>query len=242
MTDSLTLSNLILACLIVAVGATVQGSVGFGMGYVAAPLLVLINPMLVPGPVIFAALALTGLMTWREHQAIDFRGLRWALVGRVIGTVPAAALLATLPPKGLALTFGILVLLAVAMSVSGLRLKPKPANLLGAGTLSGFMGTTVAIGGPPVALIYQDSDGPRLRGTLSGYFTVGATVSLIALAIVGRFGRHELTAALALVPGSIIGFFASIRFAKILDRGYTRKAVLVLSALSGLAVILRHVL
>ncbi len=67
-------------------GAAVQGSVGFGLNLLAAPLLVLIDARLVPGPVLVAAIALVAVMSWRERHAIDFGGLRWALLGRLAGT------------------------------------------------------------------------------------------------------------------------------------------------------------
>lgn len=47
--------ELAVACVVVAAGAAVQGGVGFGMNLVAAPLLALIDPDLVPGPAIAVA-------------------------------------------------------------------------------------------------------------------------------------------------------------------------------------------
>ncbi len=45
----------------------------------------------------------------------------------------------------------------------------------------------------------------QLRGTLSGYFCVGAALSLIVLALIGRFGIPELLLALLLLPGIGLG-------------------------------------
>ena len=72
---------------------------------------------------------------------------------------------------------------------------------------------------------------------MSGFFVVGVSLSLIALASVGRLGRHELLLALALLPGTVAGFAASGRLAYYLDRGYTRTAILSLSGLAGLSMI-----
>ena len=46
----LTAVELSAACLVVASSALLQGSIGFGFSVLAAPLLVLINPLFVPGP------------------------------------------------------------------------------------------------------------------------------------------------------------------------------------------------
>ena len=55
------------------------------------------------------------------------------------------------------LLFGGLILLGVCLSLSGLRLPPIRGVLVGAGALSGVMGTVASIGGPPMALLYQDA-------------------------------------------------------------------------------------
>ena len=79
----------------------------------------------------------------------------------------------------------------------------------------------------------------KLRGTMSAIFLVGLVITLTALAIVGRFGPPELYLAACLLPGAIVGYAASSRIAPILDRGYTRVAVLSVSALAGFSVIVR---
>ncbi len=229
------------ACAVVALGATVQGSVGFGLGLVAAPVLALIEPRLVPGALLVSALVMNVLMFRREFRSIVLSEVKWAIVGRLIGAVIGAVVLASIPRGETGLFFGVLVLLAVGMSATGLKIRPTTPAVLGAGTISGFMGTTIAIGGPPVALVYQHAKGPRLRGTLAGMFVFGAAMSLIALAVIGRLGKQELLWSLALMPGIFIGYAVSGRTAPVLDRGYTRPAVLTISAAAGLALCLRQI-
>jgi uncharacterized membrane protein YfcA len=242
MTEPLTPIKLLAACAVLTMGCALQGSVGFGFALVAAPILVLINPSLVPGPLLFCGLVLTVLMSYRERQAMDVSGLKWGILGRLPGTFVALVVLTNVPQKEMTLTLGALVLFAVALSVSGLHISPTTWTLLSAGALSGFMGTTASIGGPPIALLYQNAPGARLRSTLSGYFALGTTISLLALSAVGRFGRHEFWSALALLPGVLIGFILSARTRQLFDRGYTRAAVLTISAVSGAVVILRGLL
>jgi hypothetical protein len=110
--------------------------------------------------------------------------------------------------------------------------------LFGAGAASGFMATTAGLGGPPVALVYQRVEGLRLRGTLAAYFIVGTVLSLIALAWAGRFGAEELRLSVFLIPGTVLGYFMSRPAAAYLDGGYTRVAVLTVSALAAVSVIL----
>ena len=230
------------AALVVAVSAILQGSVGFGFSIVAAPFLLLLEPRLVPGPLLLAGMTLVLLLTLRERRSIDRTGLKWAFVGLVPGASLGAILLAVLPQPAMALLFGGLVLLAVVLSLAGLRLRPSPSVLIGAGLLSGIMSSTSSISGPPLALIYQHKPGASLRGTLSGYFLGSTIFSIIALNGVGRFGYAELGLALPLLPGVVVGFFLSRHTITLLDRGYTRPAVLLLSAAAALVIILRNIL
>ena len=221
------------------VGFTLQGAVGFGMGILGTPILLLVDPRLVPGPVLASTMVFTLMVTVRERRGIDLHGLGWALAGRVAGTLPAAALLAALPGNALSRVFGLMVVLAVAISVCGVRVRPRPATLLAGGALSGLLGTVAAVGGPPIALLYQHASGARFRAALSSLFLVGTLISIAALALAGRFGGPELRLTLFLLPGALFGFLAPRRIARRLDRGFTRPAVLAVAALAGLITVVR---
>jgi len=223
---------------VVTIGATLQGTIGFGLGMFAAPLLLLINPDFIPAPLLCAALVLTVSLTHRERHSIQVADLGWALSGRAVGITFGLFVLANTSSSRMRFWFGVLLLMAVAMSASGIRIRPRPATLSVAGALSGFMGTTISIGGPPMALVYQHATGSRIRGTLSAFFTIGVVMSLTGLRFVGLFGRDELVLAAVLMPGVILGLIVSRRTARLLDRGYMRGAVLAASAVIGLIVLL----
>lgn len=239
---AVTPADLALATAVVTIGAAIQGGVGFGMNIFAAPLLVLIDKDLVPGPAIAAAVALTVLVAVREREHIDRRGVSYALVGRVPGTVAGAALIASIPERGVSITVGLAVLLAAALSLSRFRLRPTPPTLLTAGVVSGFASTVSSVGGPPMAIVYANEPGPVIRGSLSLIFVVGGMMSLIALAIVGDFGAKEARAsALLLVPGAL-GFLLSKRLAVHVDQGRTRGAVLAISVAGAVLVLFKELL
>lgn len=238
----MTLLASVAAAAIVMAGSVVQGTIGFGLGLLAAPLLLLIEPRLVPGPLLVTSLVLTGLLARREMHHIRWRDLGFSLPGRVLGTVAAALLLHAVPRAHVELALGLLIVVSVLLSASGLHLAPSPRALFGAGTLAGFMGTTTSVGGPPMALVYQHHEGPAIRGTLSAFFVVGVLLSLAGLTIVGRFGVVELKLALALLPGVPLGFLISRHTARWLDRGWTRPAVLAASFVAGTLVVLRELL
>jgi uncharacterized membrane protein YfcA len=227
---------LLLALLVVAFTSAVHGAVGFGMNLLAVPVLVMLDPALVPGPAVAIGLVLSALVAARERTPFE-RGLGWAVAGLLPGTALALLLLAWVPSRALAVPLGVMVLLAVLLSAVRLRLSPTRRALAVAGVASGFLATAGSIGGPPLALVYSHSSGNELRANLSGFFVVTAAVSLVALSASGHFGLHELGLSLALVPGVLLGFASSGRLRPCVDRGHAHVAVLTLSALAGVGAV-----
>ena len=220
-----------------AISALLQGAVGFGLGLIAIPFLIYLDLRFVPGPLLVAALSLHMLVLRRDRSGIDKSGLTMLLSGRVLGTIPAALLLASLPLDSMKILLAAVVLAGAAMGILHSGGRPTPAVLFGAGAASGFMATAAGLGGPPVALVYQREPGLRLRGTLAAYFIVGSVLSLIALAWAGRFGTQEIRLSGLLIPGTVLGYFMSRPAAAYLDGGRTRAAVLTVSALAAVSVI-----
>lgn len=235
------LPSLLAANLIVALGAWVQGSVGFGLALIAAPLLVIVSPSAVPGPLIATTFVLIVMTALRERHAIDLRGIGWALLGRVPGATLGALTLAAMSPRTLGFTLGALTLLAVVITATKLHVTRRPPWLFLAGSVSGFMGTTAAIGGPAVALLYQHDEGPTVRASLAAYFTAGSLMSIAALFWVQRFGATDLLQGASMLPGVFVGFALSGRSGAFLDKGRTRTAVLLVAGLSGVAAMIRAV-
>jgi uncharacterized membrane protein YfcA len=237
----LTIAEYILSLVIISTGSLLQGSVGFGMGLFSVPLLILIDSNFVPGPLLLTAFFLNLLVMKRERKATEYFSLKWVLAGRFIGTIIGATLLVIIPQNFISILFGILIFLGVFFSLGGFHLSLTARNMFGVGSLSGFMATTTAIGGPPLALLFQRESGRRLRGNLAGIFFVGALLSIFSLIVIGRFSVNEITLAVSLLPGIFFGFLLSNWTAKILDRGFTRLAVLIVSAISAGIVILKSI-
>ena len=88
---------LLLGGLAVLAGALMQGSTGLGLGMIAAPILLIINPLFVPGPLLVLALLLSSLVTARDWRSIDRKGLSIALAGRIPGSVLAGVTMSLIP-------------------------------------------------------------------------------------------------------------------------------------------------
>jgi uncharacterized membrane protein YfcA len=224
---------------VITAAGCLQASIGFGMALIAAPLLVLLEPAFVPGPLIASNLVLVSLMALRDRAHVDFGIARFSMAGSLLGGVAGAACVSLLDPRGFAVLFGLLVLLGVGLSVAGFRIAVNRGSAWGAGILGGFMSATSAIGGPPIALVYQHEDRERFRGTLAAYFMVSCSVSLAALCWFGELGLGQLALVVYLIPGQICGFLLSFVVARFLVRVSIRPFVLGLSSLAGAAVLAR---
>ena len=234
-------SSVLAVAAIVAAGAALQASVGVGFAVLAAPIVAILAPELVPGPMLVLGLLLASLTTTRDFRSVDTRDLGLAMAGRIPGTVAAGAVIALLPMSVFSAIFALMILAAVGLSVSRWHLLPTPRNLVAAGLLSGFMGTITSVGSPPIGLVYQNMPGPKVRATLSAYFMLGAGVSLLTLAMVGRFTVAQVTSCAWLVPSVVLGFVVARRFARSVDssKAVLKLAVLGVSTLAALTLLLK---
>jgi len=223
---------------VVCIAACLQGAIGFGLGMLSAPVVALLSPNLLPGTIVLLAGGMTVLTLVRDRTAIDFRGTGWALLGRVPGSVAGAVLVAVLPSQGLAAMVAVTVLFGVGLSLRGWQPRQNAVTLAAAGAASGVMGTATAIGGPPMAFVWQGADPARIRGTLSAFFLVGTVFSMIALSTVGAFDAGTLTASALLAPVVILGFALSGFVNRYIDSGRARQVAQAASAVGAVLVLL----
>jgi uncharacterized protein len=224
--------------LAVVIGAVIQGSIGFGYALVAVPAMVLLLPWAVPVAPLVLALPMTVLMSAKEWRSIDLGGFALITGGRLVGTI-AGVILLVLVPKGYLSTLTGLLIMAAAL---GSFLKPdfevRNSTRLTGGIASGVVGTVAALGGTPLALVYQDRSGAELRSTLAISFVVGIAMSLVGLGLAGKVEGRHVVLALELLPGLLVGLWASRWVAKRLDERWLRPAVLIFAAVAGLVIIL----
>lgn len=194
---------------VLVLAACLQGSVGFGLGMIGAPIIALVDPSLLPGALVVLAACITLIVTIRERQHLDLRGASWALVGRVPGSIFGAWLVVALPGPGLVWLVAVAVFGGIVAAFLGWAPQPVRRNLILAGLTSGVLGTATSIGGTPMALIWQRSEGARLRGTMSAFFLVGSCISLVALTVAGAITERVLQFSLFMVLPVLVGYFLS---------------------------------
>jgi len=173
----------------------------------------------------------------RERAAIDWQVAAHCIGGRCIGALLAGAILLVLPPRPLAVAFGVSLLVGVGLAVAGWRVRPTRRNSWFAGTVSGVMGTITSAGAPPLGLLTQGLPAPAIRATVGCIITAGAAASLVTLSYANQFSRAQLLLGLALFPWVGAGFFVSSRLARRISAAGMRRLLLALVAGSALAVL-----
>lgn len=165
--------EMIIIGVLLFVAACVQGSIGFGLGMLAAPIIALIRPDLLPGLILLLAFGFS-IATWvRERGAVEWPVVGWSLVGRVPGSMLGAWAVVALPLVGLKIVLAVAVIVGTVSSIIGWRPGHGRRNSVAAGAVGGFLGTTTAIGGPPLALIMRSMPVERVRGDTVGVFRGG---------------------------------------------------------------------
>lgn len=227
-----------LACVsIVFIGATVQASIGIGVGMIASPVLAIADPDFIPVAILLCILPLTFTVAWLDRRHIQRRQVGFALFGRVPGVVAGALIVAALSDQMLAVMVAASVFIAVAASISGRRFDPTDRSLMVAGLASGFAATTTGVGGPPMALTYQHSDPATMRSTISAFFLFGALMSLAALAVAGEVGVRQWQLTALLLPPIALGVIAARLLQHRLDPNVVRPAVLVMCSVAAVALL-----
>ncbi len=233
------LATIVLAFGIMTIASALQAATGMGMALIAAPVLALLNTAYVPAPILVAVMALSALVAWRHRDDIDRAILPGALLGLLVGCPAGAALLVALGGIRPNRVFGLLILGAVGISLTGLRVPVNRVALFAGAAASGILGTMSGAHGPPIALVLQHQAPAKLRATLCGFFAVACAVSLSMLYFGGLLRWPDVLRGIALLPGVAVGWLTAPLLNRWIDRRRARWAVLAMSAASALVLLVR---
>lgn len=232
------LAEMILVLIAVFGGAFVRGYSGFGSALIWISSLSLILPPTVVVPVVFALDLSASIQllpkVWRD---IDWRSLRWLLLGTAI-TIPLGVhVLATLPPAPMRMAIAVVVLMAAVLLWHGFALRRVPgsgATVL-TGILCGLLGGSVGIAGPPAILLYFSSPAAVAvsRASLIVFLSGTDLFGLAASAHRGLITQEVTLRAALLVPVVLAGVaLGNRRFIRTQPETFRRFVLLLLGALS----------
>ncbi len=169
------------------------------------------------------------------------KDLIYSFSGRIVGSLLSIPLLyLTLGTKNYLIFFGLLLLLAVFLSAKKWNVTASKKNITIAGACSGLMGTLIGIGGPPMAIVYQNSTAKNVVATLNMFFGIGALFSVLLLVYIDLINLREVMRSLMLAPALIIGiYFGRKKIIKNYVNINLKKLVLIICFLSALIVLVQ---
>ncbi|RPG63473.1 MAG: hypothetical protein CBD66_000495 [Flavobacteriaceae bacterium TMED206] len=236
----LTLLEVIFIALLLFVSSAVQGVLGFGFAVIASPIIVQINPNLVPQLLALLGLPIALRVFFREKDGVDLSKVKPLIVGRLVGGPIGLLLLLNLSEKYLSIAVGVIVLIGGLGSFFGWVINRNNLNSFFAGTFSGIFGMVAAVGGPPVALLYRNTKSQEFRPSLNSVFSIGILITLSLLVLSGNLFTDHLLLFVLFLPFVLLGVrVSSSIFSKFSD-SFIATSVTYFSVLSGMYVILRN--
>jgi uncharacterized membrane protein YfcA len=185
---SLTEWSIILS--IVFISGIVKGTTGFGFALFSLPLLVHFIPIktLVPIITLFNLFSSVQIVIQSRKLKINRPILFLSLAG-VAGVILGSLVLKFLPDKWLKLLAATILIVLSVLFLTGYRFrirKIKRGNMI-AGLISGFLGGSTSVSGPPLALFLTSLklETKRFRFTFAWYSIITAVVAMFDYTKIG---------------------------------------------------------
>jgi len=230
----------------VLVAATIAGLVrgfsGFGAALIFMPVAsAAIDPRLAAASFLVLDAVLTLPMLWGAVRTCHWTTVLPAAIA-AMATIPiGAAILDQADPVTLRWSLSVLVLILLALLVSGQRYSGPPHRLasIGVGGVAGVLSGIGQVAGPPVIAFWVAGPfaPPIIRANLVTFFAITSISSFAAYAWNGFFTAETLKVIAAFAPVYALALFIGTRlFGKAPDRYYRRiaYAVIALAAITSM--------
>jgi uncharacterized protein len=231
--------SFVAAMAVVIFAGVAYGLAGFGFVMVSVPPLLLLYP---PQTAVTTGILLSMLTGWLvlpgAWREVQFRTVLALIPGAMVGIGLGVSLLRVLAVDEVKLLASLVVVLFSAAMIfgwtphgMGSRFAPSVA-----GTLSGALGATTGMNGPPVVLLFvaRGYDIHEFRASLVTYFLLVNGVALSLRAWAGETGWTDVQTALLLLPAAVIGTTIGRRLVHKVPISTFRRIVLVLVFVTGI--------
>lgn len=225
---------------ITAFSSFMQTITGFGYALAATPLLAFfMEPKDAVILVLATGLIAKGMLLAGAKLQGRFADIALIFLASIAGALPGAYMVSFISANALKAFIGV-TLLATTWTMSAdftVRIhRPRLAQGL-AGMVSGFLGATTSLSGPPVVLYYlnENAGKERLRANLTRYFLLGNTITLLISYFFGAFQPASLLLPVLIsIPGVAIGVWAGDKLFNRLDQQLFRRLAISVISVSGL--------
>ena len=169
---------------------------------------------------IFGALIQNLIMTYKTKGMADPKVIWPLFAASLLGIIPGVYILKIIDPSYLKLYIGIVILLVSLFMASNcvVTIKREKLATVVVGIVSGFMGGSTSLSGPPVALFLmnQQQDKVAFRANLVRFFCLGNIATLIVMYYMDTMDTSILKQLIYVIPGVLIGIWLGEKaFAKV---------------------------
>jgi len=204
--------------LVVFLGGVIQGILGFGLGIVGIPLLLLMLPAKLAVPTLICAGTILNaylVIVYRKH--FDIKWVIPLALASFIGIPVGKFVLDVTDPNLIKLVVGVIIVIVSILSLLGKRIKGSPTSPFRflAPIFSGFLATAIGIGGPPMALYFESFfDDPRAyKGSLTAYFLISGSFIVLYFLFTDGLSAEIIplfeVGVVAMIVGSSLGVWGS---------------------------------
>ena len=240
-------SQITLAVLILFAGSIVVSTIGFGMGMVAMPLLLLfLEPQTAVVSLNTVSLPVMALLVLYAREHLVLQGMVPTSVAGLLGTATGVLVLSSATAVALRIGIAALILLltiVVAFNVSGRVSLPRQAGPP-VGFVVGALVASLGIGGPLLVLFMlgQGWRGQKLRASIAFYLMLIVAAGVVGDAATGLYTPERVSLIFIATAPLLVGFgLGSLLVARMNERVF-RRAVLAVIAASSLMVLAREVM
>ena len=219
--------------------AALQGLTGFGFSILAIPLITLfISPKTAVPILLLYSMIINVVVLYSARKAINLKRI-WILLSAGIITMPLGVHLLVIMNEDLLKIFiGSMILLFGILLLIGFRkqFKNEKLAMLPVGMLSGLLGGSISISGPPIILFLsnQDVDKHTFRGNLAAYFFILNIFTIPVYYLNGLLTKEVWNYSLTFLPGLLIGVFVGSFFSHKIKDDHFKKLTLILLIVMGL--------
>lgn len=232
------LLTVIVGLVVVFAGGLVQGLTGFGFGLATVPILIIFLPPKVVVPMVtIVSILLTVIILIESRKHVEMRRILPLMISGVIGLPVGTYILKVVDANIMRIVIGIIIIAFAATFWTGYRWKVKHEKIVFApiGFISGLLGNSTSLSGPPVILFFTNQGIPKkvFRANIIAYFTVLNFVAVPLFALNGLVTRQVLQYALILLPMMLLGAYVGVKLVKKVDEKLFSRIALALIVVAG---------
>ena len=207
--------------LIILFSSFIQSITGFGFAVVGTPLLLFfMEPAQVVSLMAFGALILNFMVMYKTRGMSDPKVVWPLFTASLLGIIPGVYILKVIDPSLLKLCIGVVILLVSFFMASNyvVTIKREKLATVLVGIVSGFMGGSTSLSGPPVALFLmnQQQDKEAFRANLVRFFCFGNIATLIVMYYMDTVDTGVFKQLIHVIPGVLVGIWLGEKaFAKV---------------------------